>query len=67
MPCSDVITVSRFRQLLEAHELCDKIIDTVARHLDEGVQVQHRTISDASIICTQVTIVITRAISPTHN
>ena len=50
-PAPDVITVSRFRQLLEAHELCDKIIDTVARHLDEkGVRVSTGTISDASII-----------------
>ena len=50
-PAPDATTVSRFRQLLEAHELCDKIIETVARHLDEkGIRVSTGTISDASII-----------------
>jgi IS5 family transposase len=50
-PAPDVITVSRFRQLLEAHELGDKMIDTVARLLDEkGIRIATGTIADASII-----------------
>ena len=50
-PAPDVITVGRFRQLLEAHELGDKMIDTVARHLDEkGIRITAGTIADASII-----------------
>jgi IS5 family transposase len=50
-PAPDVTTVSRFRLLLEAHELDDKIIETVARHLDEkGIRVSKGAISDASII-----------------
>ena len=50
-PAPDVTTVSRFRQLLEAHELDDKIVDTVARHLDEkGIRISTGAISDASII-----------------
>lgn len=50
-PAPDVTTVSRFRQLLEAHELGDKIIDRVAHHLDEkGIRITTGTITDASII-----------------
>jgi IS5 family transposase len=50
-PAPDVTTVSRFRQLLEAHELGNEIMDTVSRHLDEkGVRISTGTITDASII-----------------
>ena len=50
-PAPDVTTVSRFRHLLDAHELGDKIIDTVSRHLDEkGIRISTGTITDASII-----------------
>jgi transposase, IS5 family len=50
-PAPDVITVGRFRQLLEAHELGEKMIDTVARHLDQkGIRITAGTIADASII-----------------
>jgi transposase, IS5 family len=43
--------VSRFRQLLEAHELVETMIDTVARHLDEkGIRITAGTIADASIV-----------------
>ena len=50
-PAPDVISVSRFRQLLEAHELGDKMIETVARHLDEkGIRITAGTIADASIV-----------------
>lgn len=50
-PAPDVITVSRFRQLLEVHELGDKMIETVARQLDEkGIRIATGTIADASIV-----------------
>ncbi|HYK36740.1 transposase [Alloacidobacterium sp.] len=50
-PAPDVINVSRFRHLLDAHELGDKIIDTVSRHLDEkGIRVSAGSITDASIM-----------------
>jgi transposase, IS5 family len=50
-PAPDVTTVSRFRQLLEAHELVETMIDTVARHLDEkGIRITAGTIADASIV-----------------
>ena len=50
-PAPDVTTVSRFRQLLEAHELGDKIIDKVSRQLDEkGIRIATGTIADASIV-----------------
>lgn len=50
-PAPDVISVGRFRQLLEAHELGEKMIDTVARHLDEkGIRITAGTIADASIV-----------------
>ncbi len=51
-PAPDVTAVSRFRHLLEAHELGGEIIDRVAHHLDEkGIRITTGTISDASIIC----------------
>lgn len=50
-PAPDVINVSRFRHLLDAHELGDKMIDTVSRHLDEkGIRVSAGSIADASIM-----------------
>lgn len=50
-PAPDVTTVSRFRQLLEAHELGEQISDRVTRLLDEkGIRITTGTISDASII-----------------
>src|ERR1700739_2348513 len=50
-PAPDVITVCRFRQLLEAHELCDNMIDTFSRQRDEkGIRNATGTIADASII-----------------
>lgn len=50
-PAPDVTNVTRFHHLLDAHELGDKIIETVSRHLDEkGVRISAGSIADASII-----------------
>lgn len=50
-PAPDVTNVTRFRHLLDAHELGDKIIETVSRHLDEkGIRISVGSISDASIM-----------------
>lgn len=50
-PAPDVVTVSRFRQLLEVHELSERMLDTVSRHLGEkGIRITAGTIADASII-----------------
>lgn len=51
-PAPDVTAVSRFRHLLEAHELGDQIIDRVTHNLDaKGIRITRGTISDASIVC----------------
>jgi transposase, IS5 family len=47
----DETTVLRFRRLLEQHELCGKILDTVNHHLaGKGLRISTGTIVDATII-----------------
>jgi IS5 family transposase len=44
-------TILNFRQLLEQHELCGKILDTVNLYLDgKGIRISTGTIIDATII-----------------
>jgi IS5 family transposase len=50
-PVPDETTVCRFRHLLEAHELGQKLFDEVQRHLaTKGLKVASGTIVDATII-----------------
>src|SRR5213075_1337571 len=50
-PVPDETTVCRFRHLLEAHELGQKLFDEVQRHLaTKGLKVATGTIVDATII-----------------
>jgi IS5 family transposase len=47
----DETTILRFRHLLELHELCGKILDTVNLYLDsKGIRISTGTIVDATII-----------------
>jgi IS5 family transposase len=47
----DETTILNFRHLLEAHDLCDKILDTVNWYLDsKGIRISTGTIVDATII-----------------
>ena len=47
----DETTILRFRRLLETHELCGKILDTVNLYLDSnGLRISTGTIVDATII-----------------
>ena len=46
----DETTILRFRHLLEQHELCGKILDTVNLYLDsKGIRISTGTIVDATI------------------
>ena len=50
-PASDETTVLRFRHLLEEHQLCGKILDTVNLYLEsKGIRIGTGTIVDATII-----------------
>jgi IS5 family transposase len=50
-PAPDETTVLRFRHLLEEHELCGKILDTVNLYLEsKGIRIGTGTIVDATII-----------------
>jgi Transposase and inactivated derivatives, IS5 family len=50
-PAPDETTVLRFRHLLEEHELCGKILDTVNLYLEsKGIRISTGTIVDATII-----------------
>ena len=50
-PAPDETTVLRFRHLLEEHELCGKILDTVNLYLEsQGIRIGTGTIVDATII-----------------
>ena len=50
-PAPDETTVLRFRHLLEGHELCGKILDTVNLYLEsKGIRIGTGTIVDATII-----------------
>jgi IS5 family transposase len=47
----DETTILNFRHLLEAHDLCGKILDTVNLYLDrKGIRISTGTIVDATII-----------------
>jgi IS5 family transposase len=47
----DETTILRFRHLLEQHELCGKVLDTVNLYLDsKGIRITTGTIVDATII-----------------
>jgi IS5 family transposase len=47
----DETTILNFRHLLEQHELCGKILDTVNQYLDsKGIRISTGTIVDATII-----------------
>ena len=47
----DETTILNFRHLLEAHDLCGKILDVVNLHLDsKGIRISTGTIVDATII-----------------
>ena len=47
----DETTILRFRHLLEQHELCGKMLDTVNLYLDsKGIRIATGTIVDATII-----------------
>src|ERR1700722_16596959 len=51
VPAPDETTVLRFRHLLEEHELCGKILDTVNLYLEsKGIRIGTGTIVDATII-----------------
>lgn len=48
---ADETTILRFRHLLEEHDLCGKILDTVNEYLDsKGIRISAGTIVDATII-----------------
>src|SRR5580692_12945755 len=50
-PAPDETTILRFRHLLEEHELCGKILDTVNLYLEsKGIRIGTGTIVDATII-----------------
>src|SRR3974390_472172 len=50
-PAPDETTVLRFRHLLEEHQLCGKILDTVNLYLEsKGIRIGTGTIVDATII-----------------
>lgn len=50
-PAPDETTVCRFRHLLEKHDLCGMMLDTVNVHLEaKGIRIQTGTIVDATII-----------------
>lgn len=50
-PAPDETTVLRFRHLLEKHDLCGQMLETVNRHLDaRGIRIATGTVVDASII-----------------
>jgi IS5 family transposase len=47
----DETTILRFRHLLEQHELCGQILDTVINYLaSRGIRIGTGTIVDATII-----------------
>ena len=47
----DETTILRFRHLLEQHELCGQMLDTVNLYLDsKGIKITTGTIVDATII-----------------
>jgi IS5 family transposase len=47
----DETTIPRFRRLLEQHQLCGKILDTVNHYLaSKGLRISTGTIVDATII-----------------
>src|SRR6202011_5900707 len=51
VPAPDETTALRFRHLLEEHELCGKILDTVNLYLEsKGIRIGTGTIVDATII-----------------
>ena len=50
-PAPDETTILRFRHLLEEHQLCGKILDTVNLYLEsKGIRIGTGTIVDATII-----------------
>ncbi len=50
-PAPDETTVLRFRHLLEKHDLCGAMLETVNRHLEaKGIRIATGTIVDATII-----------------
>lgn len=50
-PAPDETTILRFRRLLETHELCGRILDTVNHYLaGKGLRIWTGTIVDATII-----------------
>lgn len=50
-PASDETTILHFRNLLERHELCGEILDTVNQYLEgRGIRIGTGTIVDATII-----------------
>src|SRR5579875_3561351 len=50
-PVPDETTILNFRHLLEAHELCGQMLDTVNRYLEsKGIRITTGTIVDATII-----------------
>jgi IS5 family transposase len=50
-PAPDETTVLRFHHLLEEHELCGRILDTVNLYLEsKSIRIGTRTIVDATII-----------------
>ena len=50
-PVPDETTILNFRHLLEEHELCGQMLDTVNRYLeDKGIRITTGTIVDATII-----------------
>ena len=51
VPAPDETTVLRFRHLLEKHDLCGAMLDTVNLHLEaKGIRIATGTIVDATII-----------------
>jgi len=47
----DETTILRFRHLLEQHDLCGEMLDTVNRYLEtKGIRISTGTIVDATII-----------------
>jgi IS5 family transposase len=47
----DETTILRFRHLLEEHDLCGEMLDTVNRYLEsKGIRISTGTIVDATII-----------------
>ena len=50
-PAPDETTILNFRHLLEKHELCGQMLDTVNQYLDrKGIRISTGTIVDATII-----------------